>query len=250
MRRKIIAGNWKMNNNLNSSIGLINSISKKIYSKKCEVYVAPSFPFFTEIQKKCHLDYIKILAQNVSCFEKGAFTGEVSCDMLKSVGVNSVIIGHSERRNQFKEDNNILLDKIKICLKNNLEVFFCIGEDFKSRESSLEYSIIEEQLENTIFQLPEINLRKLIIAYEPVWAIGTGLTATHEQIQEMHKFIRDLFKNKYSDSKSSILPIIYGGSVNSKNSKKIFQQNDVDGGLIGGASLISDDFINIINSIL
>lgn len=249
MRRKIIAGNWKMNNNLNSSISLINSISHKIQSKTCEVYVAPSFPFFTEIQNKCHLDDVKILAQNVSHFSEGAFTGEVSCDMLKSVGVNSVIIGHSERRNQFKEDNNILLDKIKICLKNNFEVFFCIGEDLKSRESSLEHSIIEKQLKNTIFQLPNVNLRKLIIAYEPIWAIGTGMTANPEQIQEMHKFIRDLFKNKYSDSKSSMLPIIYGGSVNSKNSKKIFQQNDVDGGLIGGASLISNDFVKIINSI-
>lgn len=249
MRRKIIAGNWKMNNNLNSSISLINSISHKIQSKTCEVYVAPSFPFFTEIQNKCHLDDVKILAQNVSHFSEGAFTGEVSCDMLKSVGVNSVIIGHSERRNQFKEDNNILLDKIKICLKNNFEVFFCIGEDLKSRESNLEHSIIEEQLKNTIFQLPDVNLRKLIIAYEPIWAIGTGMTANPEQIQEMHKFIRDLFKNKYSDSKSSMLPIIYGGSVNSKNSKKIFQQNDVDGGLIGGASLISNDFVKIINSI-
>ena len=249
MRRKIIAGNWKMNNNLNSSISLINSISQKIQSKTCEVYVAPSFPFFTEIQNKCQLDDVKILAQNVSHFREGAFTGEVSCDMLKSVGVNSVIIGHSERRNQFKEDNNILLDKIKICLKNNFEVFFCIGEDLKSRESNLEHSIIEEQLKNTIFQLPDVNLRKLIIAYEPIWAIGTGMTANPEQIQEMHKFIRDLFKNKYSDSKSSILPIIYGGSVNSKNSKKIFQQNDVDGGLIGGASLISNDFVKIINSI-
>ena len=169
--------------------------------------------------------------------------------MLQSIEISSVIIGHSERRTIFKENDQLLLSKIELCVKNNLEVFFCVGEDLQARNSNDEFSVIEDQLNKTIFNLPEINPEKLVIAYEPVWAIGTGLTAKPSQAQEMHNFIREKFKNKYSKSISDNLPIIYGGSVKPESAKDIFDQSDVDGGLIGGASLNPDDFIEIIKSI-
>ena len=250
MRRKIVAGNWKMNNNLSESISLIDSIIEMNNSNNnCEVYVSPSFPFLNDAKVKCNSTEIKVLAQNVSHLAKGALTGDVSCSMLQSIDINSVIIGHSERRTVFKETDQMLLKKIELCLKNNFEVFLCIGEDLESRNSNRQYSVVEDQLNSTIFNLTNINPDKLIIAYEPVWAIGTGLTAKPSQAQEMHNFIREKFKIKYSSSISDNLPIIYGGSVKPESAKDIFDQIDVDGGLIGGASLKPDDFIEIIKSI-
>ena len=250
MRRKIVAGNWKMNNNMSQTNSLIDSVIKKInFDTNCEVYLSPSFPFLKDAKIKCNSSNVKVLAQNVSHHEKGALTGDVSCDMLQSIEISSVIIGHSERRTIFKENDQILLSKIELCVKNNLEVFFCVGEDLQARNSNDEFSVIEDQLNKTIFNLPEINPEKLVIAYEPVWAIGTGLTAKPSQAQEMHNFIREKFKYKYSKSISDNLPIIYGGSVKPESAKDIFDQSDVDGGLIGGASLNPDDFIEIIKSI-
>ena len=250
MRRKIVAGNWKMNNNLSESISLIDSIIEMNNSNNnCEVYVSPSFPFLKDAKVKCNSTEIKVLAQNVSHLAKGALTGDVSCSMLQSIDINSVIIGHSERRTVFKETDQMLLKKIELCLKNNFEIFLCIGEDLESRNSNRQYSVVEDQLNSTIFNLTNINPDKLIIAYEPVWAIGTGLTAKPSQAQEMHNFIREKFKIKYSSSISDNLPIIYGGSVKPESAKDIFHQIDVDGGLIGGASLKPDDFIEIIKSI-
>ena len=239
-----------MNNNLSESISLIDSIIEKNNSNNnCEVYVSPSFPFLNDVKVKCNSTEIKVLAQNVSHLAKGALTGDVSCSMLQSIDINSVIIGHSERRTVFKETDQMLLKKIELCLKNNFEVFLCIGEDLESRNSNRQYSVVEDQLNSTIFNLTNINPDKLIIAYEPVWAIGTGLTAKPSQAQEMHNFIREKFKIKYSSSISDNLPIIYGGSVKPESAKDIFHQIDVDGGLIGGASLKPDDFIEIIKSI-
>ena len=169
--------------------------------------------------------------------------------MLKSININSVIVGHSERRTIFKENDDILLKKIELCVKNNFEIFLCIGEDLESRNSNKEFSVIEDQLYNTIFNLNDINPKKLIIAYEPVWAIGTGLSANPSQAQEMHNFIREKFKVKFSESISDNLTIIYGGSVKPETAKDIFDQPDVDGGLIGGASLNHNDFIKIVKSI-
>lgn len=249
MRKKIVAGNWKMNNDEIESQRLINSIIEKKLDNNCEVYVSPSFPFLKDAIKLCDKTNIKVLAQNVSHEIEGAFTGDVSCKMLDSLEVKSVIIGHSERRTIFKEDNNMLLNKLKLCFKNNFQVFFCIGEDIDARKSEEQFFVIEDQLNKTVFQLENIDPNKLIIAYEPVWAIGTGLSATPNQAQEMHKFIREKFKNKFSKSISEKLSIIYGGSVKPSSAKEIFAQNDVDGGLIGGASLKSNDFADIVNSI-
>ena len=250
MRRKIVAGNWKMNNDQNESNILINAvIEKNSENSSCNIYVSPSFPFLKDAVLTCSKSNIKVLSQNVSHLTNGALTGDVSCTMLKSIGINSVIIGHSERRTIFGESDDILLKKLKICLENNLEVFFCIGEEIEARNNNKHFSVIENQLNETVFMLEKIDPKNLVIAYEPVWAIGTGLTASPEQAQEMHKFIRQKFTEKFSESISSNLSIIYGGSVKPSSAKNIFNQPDVDGGLIGGASLNANDFSDIINSI-
>ena len=250
MRRKIVAGNWKMNNDQNESNILIRSvIEQNSKNNSCNIYVSPSFPFLKDAVLNCSKSNIKVLSQNVSHLTNGALTGEVSCTMLKSIGVNSVIIGHSERRKIFGESDDILLKKLKICLQNNLEVFFCIGEEIDARNNNKHFSVIENQLNETVFMFGEIDPANLVIAYEPVWAIGTGLTASPQQAQEMHKFIRQIFTEKFSESISCNLSIIYGGSVKPSSAKNIFSQPDVDGGLIGGASLNVNDFSNIINSI-
>ena len=250
MRRKIVAGNWKMNNDQSESNVLIHSIiEQSSKNTSCNIYVSPSFPFLKDAALTCSKSNIKVLSQNVSHLSSGALTGDVSCTMLKSIGVNSVIIGHSERRTIFGESDDILLKKIKICLENNLEVFFCIGEEIDVRNSNKYFSVIENQLNETVFKLKDMDPENLVIAYEPVWAIGTGLTASPEQAQEMHKFIRQKFTEKFSESISNNLSIIYGGSVKPNSAKNIFNQPDVDGGLIGGASLNPNDFLDIINSI-
>lgn len=250
MRRKIVAGNWKMNNDEKESHELINSIiEKNSNNKNCEIYISPSFPFLKDAKELCNNTNINIMAQNVSHISSGALTGDVSFKMLKSIGVSSVIIGHSERRTIFNESDSLLLTKLEICIKNDFEVFFCIGEDIEARNSGNEYKIIEDQLNKTIFKLENLNPEQLVIAYEPVWAIGTGLSASPNQAQGMHKFIREKLVNNFSDSFASKIPILYGGSVKPDSANDIFANNDVDGGLIGGASLKSKDFSDIINSI-
>ena len=250
MRRKIVAGNWKMNNDEKESHELINSIiEKNSKNKNCEIYISPSFPFLKDAKELCNNTNINIMAQNVSHISSGALTGDVSFKMLKSIGVSSVIIGHSERRTIFNESDSLLLTKLEICIKNDFEVFFCIGEDIEARNSGNEYKIIEDQLNKTIFKLENLNPEQLVIAYEPVWAIGTGLSASPNQAQGMHKFIREKLVNNFSDSFASKIPILYGGSVKPGSANDIFANNDVDGGLIGGASLKSQDFSDIINSI-
>ena len=250
MRRKIVAGNWKMNNDEKESHELINSIiEKNSNNKNCEIYISPSFPFLKDAKELCNNTNINIMAQNVSHISSGALTGDVSFKMLKSIGVSSVIIGHSERRTIFNESDSLLLTKLEICIKNDFEVFFCIGEDIEARNSGNEYKIIEDQLNKTIFKLENLNPEQLVIAYEPVWAIGTGLSASPNQAQGMHKFIREKLVNNFSDSFASKIPILYGGSVKPGSANDIFANNDVDGGLIGGASLKSQDFSDIINSI-
>ena len=250
MRRKIIAGNWKMNNDEKESHELINSIiEKNSNNKNCEIYISPSFPFLKDAKELCNNTNINIMAQNVSHISSGALTGDVSFKMLKSIGVSSVIIGHSERRTIFNESDSLLLTKLEICIKNDFEVFFCIGEDIEARNSGNEYKIIEDQLNKTIFKLENLNPEQLVIAYEPVWAIGTGLSASPNQAQGMHKFIREKLVNNFSDSFALKIPILYGGSVKPGSANDIFANNDVDGGLIGGASLKSQDFSDIINSI-
>lgn len=248
MRRKIVAGNWKMNKDMKGSVELVKEIIQTNKLFGCEVYISPSFPFLNEISSICELTPIKVIAQNVSEKSQGAFTGEVSVDMLKSIGVDGIIVGHSERRKIYGENDEVLRTKLDNCSKNNLEVFFCIGETLELREKGKQNEVIENQLNNTLFDLPDFNLDKLVIAYEPVWAIGTGKNASSEQVQEMHQYIRTLLNLRYGKSSDSI-PIVYGGSLKPDNSKNIFSCPDVDGGLVGGASLNPKAFLDIISSI-
>ena len=197
------------------------------------------------------IDPSKIIlsSQNCASTENGAYTGEISAKMLSELGVKIVIIGHSERRNYFKEDSDILFQKIKIALKYDMGIIFCVGESLEQREKKKNFEVIENQIKETLFKLNDDEIKKIIIAYEPVWAIGTGKTASPEEAQEMHEFIRKLIKDKFGEKISENISILYGGSCKPGNAKDIFEKKDVDGGLIGGASLKAQDFIKIIEAL-
>ena len=197
------------------------------------------------------IDPSKIIlsSQNCASTENGAYTGEISAKMLSELGVKIVIIGHSERRNYFKEDSDILFQKIKIALKYDMGIIFCVGESLEQRENKKYFEVIENQIKETLFKLNDDEIKKIIIAYEPVWAIGTGKTASPEEAQEMHEFIRKLIKDKFGEKISGNISILYGGSCKPGNAKDIFEKKDVDGGLIGGASLKAQDFIKIIEAL-
>ena len=197
------------------------------------------------------IDPSKIIlsSQNCASTENGAYTGEISAKMLSELGVKIVIIGHSERRNYFKEDSDILFQKIKIVLKYDMSIIFCVGESLEQRENKKYFEVIENQIKETLFKLNDDEIKKIIIAYEPVWAIGTGKTASPEEAQEMHEFIRKLIKDKFGEKISENISILYGGSCKPGNAKDIFEKKDVDGGLIGGASLKAQDFIKIIEAL-
>ena len=197
------------------------------------------------------IDPSKIIlsSQNCASTENGAYTGEISAKMLSELGVKIVIIGHSERRNYFKEDSDILFQKIKIVLKYDMGIIFCVGESLEQRENKKYFEVIENQIKETLFKLNDDEIKKIIIAYEPVWAIGTGKTASPEEAQEMHEFIRKLIKDKFGEKISENISILYGGSCKPDNAKDIFEKKDVDGGLIGGASLKAQDFIKIIEAL-
>lgn len=253
MRKKIVAGNWKMNKGYNEAATLISSIidglRKSTILKEQHVILAPPFPFLgLAVARTEEIEYISVAAQNCHSEEKGAFTGEVSASMIHSCGAEYVIIGHSERRNYFKESNEFLSKKIDAALKNGLKPIFCCGELLPEREKGNHFSIVKNQLDESLFHLTEKDFENVIIAYEPVWAIGTGVNATPHQAQEMHAYIRKLIVEKYNLKIAENTSILYGGSCNSKNAKELFANPDVDGGLIGGASLISDDFVTIVNS--
>ena len=251
MRKKIVAGNWKMNLDKSSSENLVKEILESTQEKKdIQIVLSPPFVYLEQIVKDCvSRPDVLIAAQNCSAYDNGAFTGEVSTNMLKSIGVDYVIIGHSERRQFFSESNDVLMNKISLSLSNNLKVIFCCGEDINQREKDLHFEIIEDQLKSTVFKLSANDFSKIVIAYEPFWAIGTGKTATSDQAQEMHGFIRSLITNNYNKDISDNTTILYGGSCKPSNAKVIFSENDIDGGLIGGASLKSADFTSIISSI-
>ena len=237
-----------MNKDMKGSVKLVKEIIQTDKLFGCEVYISPAFPFLNEISNICELTPIKVIAQNVSEKSQGAYTGEVSVDMLKSIGVDGIIVGHSERRKIYGETDEVLRMKLDNCSKNNLEVFFCVGETLEMREKGKQNEEIENQLNNTLFDLPDFNLDKLVIAYEPVWAIGTGKNASPKQVQEIHRHIRNLLNFRYGKSSDSI-PIVYGGSLKPENSNNIFSCPDVDGGLVGSASLNSKAFLDIISSI-
>ncbi len=248
MRKQIVAGNWKMNKTLQEGIDLAKSVNElnEQVDGDVEVIVAAPFIHLSEVSRV--LSSVRLSAQDCASEANGAFTGEVSAEMVRSAGVEYVIIGHSERRTIFKEDDITLNKKIKLALDNGLIPIFCCGEVLEERESGKLFDVIQTQVEIALFDLDPADMGKIVIAYEPVWAIGTGVVATPEQAQEMHAYIRKLIREKFGDSLADELTILYGGSCKPSNAREIFANTDVDGGLIGGASLNAEDFIAIVQS--
>ena len=250
MRKNIVVGNWKMNLKREESLELVSAVLSKLpEDKNTEVVFAPSFLYLYKIAKLCSdFERVKVSAQNCSKEGKGAFTGEISSDMIESSNGDYVIIGHSERREFFKETNADLVPKINMALANNLKVIFCCGERLNQREESTHFDWVKQQINESLFHLSVADFNNIVIAYEPIWAIGTGVTATSEQAQEMHGFIRTIISEKFGNEIAENTSILYGGSCNPNNAKDLFTQKDIDGGLIGGASLNADDFLAIIHS--
>ncbi len=252
MRSKIVAGNWKMNKTLSESKDLVKGIKKSIKGIKLEntrVIIAPTYVNLQKVSKNTKKSAVEVAAQNMHQADSGAFTGEISAEMLKSVGVGIVILGHSERREYFGETDVLLAQKVDQALKNNLEIIFCFGEVLEDRKNENHFKVVESQIKNGLFHLGADAWKDIVLAYEPVWAIGTGETASPEQAQEMHAFIRGLVAEKYNSNVADTISILYGGSVKPANAKEIFSKEDVDGGLIGGAALNADDFSALIEAI-
>ncbi len=246
MRKKVIAGNWKMNNNLSEAVELISDIKKGLteFEPQADVIICPPYISLETASALIEDTLIKLGAQNMYFEESGAYTGEVSAEMLKSVGCEFVILGHSERRTIFNESDETINSKIKRALASGLKPIFCIGETLEQRESGVTNKVVETQVKEGLKEISE--LQNIIIAYEPVWAIGTGKTATPEQAQEVHEFIRNLVKELYSEEAARNLVIQYGGSVKPANAKELLSQNDIDGALVGGACLKADSFLDIV----
>lgn len=252
MRQKIVAGNWKMNNDKDETKQLIKELQKaikKLSLKSTRVIVAPTFVNLASAVKKAEETKIEVVAQNMHQAKNGAYTGEISADMLKSIGIKTVILGHSERRSYFGETDAILAEKVNAIIENKLETIFCFGELLEDRKSENHFKVVESQLTNGLFHLDGAAWKSIVLAYEPVWAIGTGETASPEQAQEMHAFIRGIIETKYGKEIADNVSILYGGSVKPANAEEIFSKPDVDGGLIGGAALNADDFTAIIKAI-
>lgn len=250
MRQKIVAGNWKMHKNAEETEDLLNELIDKLPNDvEAQVIVAPTFINLASAVDHLEFTNIAVAAQNMSQFESGAYTGEISADMLKSIGVNIVIIGHSERRAYFHETDFILADKVTTALSHNMTVIFCFGEELKDRQNNQHFNIVENQLRDGLFHIKDKNWEQIVLAYEPVWAIGTGETASPEQSQEMHRFIRETVRQRFGSTIAEAVSILYGGSVKPENAKEIFSKPDVDGGLIGGAALKATDFAAIVSSI-
>jgi triosephosphate isomerase len=254
MRKKIVAGNWKMNKTYSEAVPLMYEIKDLLWkSKKAESVIkiiVPPYLYIHDFYETAKgLKNLFVGGQNCAYEESGAYTGEVSASMLKSVGANYIIIGHSERRSFFKETNAELKKKTDITLKQGLTPIFCIGETKEKREANEHFNVVETQISESLFHLSTEEFQKCVLAYEPVWAIGTGLTATSAQAQEMHHYIRSLIEKKYSKPVSDNISILYGGSCNEKNAAELFACPDVDGGLIGGAALKAKEFVEIIHSI-
>ncbi|MDT0608114.1 triose-phosphate isomerase [Croceitalea rosinachiae] len=249
MRTKIVAGNWKMNKNLEETEALLGELAAKLPDTKAEVIVSPTFVNLASAVNQLSQSVIQVAAQNMHFAESGAFTGEISADMLLNIEVDTVILGHSERRALFDENDELLSKKVNTALDKNMKVIFCFGEELEDRKSGNHFNIVENQLKNVLFDLDSSSWKQIVLAYEPVWAIGTGETASPEQAQEMHAFIRKTIATAFNGSIAENVTILYGGSVKPNNAKEIFSKPDVDGGLIGGASLKCDDFMEIVKAI-
>ncbi|NMC41964.1 MAG: triose-phosphate isomerase [Bacteroidales bacterium] len=251
MRKKIVAGNWKMNMDYSQGLTLAEGIRDYFTNKPpvCEVVICSPFIHLASLQNLLKGSMIKYGAQNCHQEESGAYTGEISAAMIKSTGATYVIIGHSERRTYFGEDDSILNRKTRTALANGLKVIFCCGEVLAEREKEIHFEVVKRQLTDGLFNLTEEQMKNIVIAYEPVWAIGTGLTASPGQAQEMHRFIRENLAGRYGNKIAGDTTILYGGSCKASNAAELFSMPDVDGGLIGGASLKKDEFCAIAEAV-
>lgn len=250
MRKKIVAGNWKMNNNLQEGLALAKALNEALENKtvNCDVVIGTPFIHLASVADAVDTSKIGVAAQNCADKESGAYTGEVSAAMVASTGAKYVILGHSERRAYYHETSKILKEKVLLALANQLTPIFCIGEVLEERESNKHFEVVKSQIEDALFELSAEDFSKIVLAYEPVWAIGTGKTASAAQAQEMHAFIRKTLTDKYGSEIAENTSILYGGSCNASNAKELFSNPDVDGGLIGGASLGVDKFMPIIEA--
>lgn len=252
MRKQIAAANWKMNLTMQEAENLLYSIldaNVEVSEDQKVVFAVPA-PYLTFAAKKVsEHNNIHIAAQNVYSKKSGAFTGETSVSMLKSIGVDHAVIGHSERREYFNESNQFLAEKVKLCLQEQIVPIFCCGEALPVREANEQNNFVQTQLQESLFDLSAEEIQQVVIAYEPIWAIGTGKTASSDQAQEMHAHIRSQLAAKYGEAVADNISILYGGSVKASNAKEIFGKPDVDGGLVGGASLVADEFIAIIKAL-
>jgi triosephosphate isomerase len=252
MRKQIAAANWKMNLTYNEAENLIEKLLATgiNMSENQEVILAVPAPYLKLAKDKIEgSTNIFVAAQNIYSKESGAFTGETSVLMLKSLDISHVIIGHSERREYFNESNQFLADKVNICLQHNIAPIFCCGESLDTREANTQNDFVSRQLQESLFHLSDEQIKNIVIAYEPIWAIGTGKTASSEQAQEMHAHIRSQLSDKYGSEIAENISILYGGSVKGSNAKEIFGKKDVDGGLVGGASLKADEFAEVIKGL-
>jgi triosephosphate isomerase len=252
MRKQIAAANWKMNLTIDKAEMLLHTVLSQlpILTEDQQVVFAVPFPYLLTAQKIVDgMPSIFVAAQN--CYSKlsGAYTGEVSVEMLRSINIPYVVLGHSERRQYFQESNQFLAEKLNICLAHNITPIFCCGEPLNVREAQTQNEFVAKQLEESLFHFSADDLRKIVIAYEPIWAIGTGKTATSLQAQEMHAYLRSVLADKYGKAVADSITILYGGSVKGSNAKELFEQPDVDGGLVGGASLIAEEFVAIVNGL-
>lgn len=249
MRKNIVAGNWKMNTTLEEGVELANEVNRMLKEKKanCDVVICVPFTHLVAVKGVIDTAVLGLGAENCSEHEKGAYTGEVSAAMVKSTGATHVILGHSERRQYFGENNEQLLAKTKLALSNGLAPIFCVGEVLEERENGTYNEVVKSQVE-ALFSLPAEEFAKIVIAYEPVWAIGTGKTATADQAEDMHAHIRSVIEEKYGKELADNTSILYGGSCKPSNAKELFAKPDVDGGLIGGAALKADSFMGIVEA--
>ncbi|MCG8697035.1 MAG: triose-phosphate isomerase [Bacteroidales bacterium] len=248
MRKKIVAGNWKMNNGLQEGIELAKEVNEKVSGSDVDVVLCTPFIHLSEVSKVISKDSVFLGAQNCANKASGAYTGEVSAEMAKSTGATHVILGHSERREYYAETSEILNEKLALVLENGLTPIYCCGEALEIREAGTQNDFVVNQLKETIFKLSADDFKKIVIAYEPIWAIGTGKTATSDQAQEMHKSIREAIAAQFGQEIADGTSILYGGSCKPSNAPELFANPDVDGGLIGGASLKADDFMGIVNA--
>ena len=250
MRHKIVAGNWKMNKNLQEGVELAKELNTILAADKpnCDVVICTPFIHLASVAQVLDQNVIGLGAENCADKASGAYTGEVSAEMVKSTGAQYVILGHSERREYYHETPEILKEKVLLAQANGLKVIFCIGESLAEREANKQNEVVKAELEGSVFNLSEEDFRKIVIAYEPIWAIGTGKTATADQAEEIHAYIRSIIADKYGKDVAEDTSILYGGSCKASNAPELFAKPDIDGGLIGGASLKCADFKGIIDA--